>query len=368
MYRPYKIEPSEPPLSQIPSQSYPSTFTPDYSNTGQRADFTYQISCEQYPQYSSARSSIDYAMLADQNPDYIMGTSSMRYTASSPPDQGCVSPAMVSDGSPRYVEMPELSPSPPVYPVPPQASVCDPRAVSGFEEPEQRCTPNVPLKRSPSATPPPMFTFADQQPLEVGDATPHVHQETDVHSSGESEVDREEYQNEKVIQAPAPPEQHEPTVEQTVEEHTVPSSTLEPTPMPTPVPVNEPSQPTYETGPLTVPPPLKRRRGQTGPVPVPNLTKKSRGRSVPTASGSINPYGTQRVRRSFVCVATGCGKCFVRGEHLKRHIRSIHTNEKREFNLLARSRPIMNANLRLVTQRLCVRSRIAIRRLAATTI
>lgn len=33
--------------------------------------------------------------------------------------------------------------------------------------------------------------------------------------------------------------------------------------------------------------------------------------------------------RSYVCRVNGCGKCFQRGEHLKRHIRSIHTNEKR---------------------------------------
>jgi len=275
-------------------------------------------------------------MLVDQNPDYIIGTSNMRYTASSPPDQGCVSPAMVSDGSPRYVGLPELSPSPPVYAVPPQASVCDPRAVSGFEEPEQQCTPNIPLKRSPSTTPPPLFAFVDQQPLAVADATPRVQQEAEIHSSGESEVDREEYQDEKVVQAPAPLEQPEHAAEPAVGGYTVPSSASEPTPMPTPIQINEPSRPTREIRPLTitVPPPPKRRRGQTGPVPIPNLTKKSRGRSVPTASNSINPYGTQRTRRSFVCVATGCGKCFVRGEHLKRHIRSIHTNEKREFNLL----------------------------------
>ncbi|KAK1222804.1 hypothetical protein PQX77_014331 [Marasmius sp. AFHP31] len=35
--------------------------------------------------------------------------------------------------------------------------------------------------------------------------------------------------------------------------------------------------------------------------------------------------------RRYVCTADGCGKCFVRGEHLKRHVRSLHTWEKRKF-------------------------------------
>ena len=292
-------------------------------------------------------------MFADQqNPDYIIGTSSLRYTASSPPDQGCVSPAMVSDGSPRYVDVSELSPSPPIYDVTPRSDVCDPRAVSGFEEePDQRTSPNFPLKRSLSATPPPMFTFADQQLPEAGDATPHVQQEPEVHSSGESEVDREEIdEDEKDIHTAAPPEKSEPVVPPTVD-CAAPSFASASTPMPTILPANIPPQPTLETeSPLTimVPPPIKRRRGQAVPVPVPNLTKKSRGRSVPTAPNSISPYGVHRARRSFVCGVTGCGKCFARGEHLKRHIRSIHTNEKREPGLLPLSRTA-DADSRLVS-------------------
>ncbi|KAG6878024.1 hypothetical protein C0993_000564 [Termitomyces sp. T159_Od127] len=66
------------------------------------------------------------------------------------------------------------------------------------------------------------------------------------------------------------------------------------------------------------------------PVPVPNLTKKSRGRRVPTKLGSeagtpVNPKDATRI---YVCKVENCGKCFHRGEHLKRHIRSIHTHEK----------------------------------------
>ncbi|KAJ7589588.1 hypothetical protein C8J56DRAFT_784862 [Mycena floridula] len=77
------------------------------------------------------------------------------------------------------------------------------------------------------------------------------------------------------------------------------------------------------------------------PVPVPNLTKKSRGRRVPTvatleysSSSSRDEYTDARRApsskgvRSHMCKVPGCGKCFARGEHLKRHVRSIHTYEK----------------------------------------
>ena len=122
------------------------------------------------------------------------------------------------------------------------------------------------------------------------------------------------------------------------------------------------------------------------PIPVPNLNKKSRGRKVPhitndntvmkrkslaakawvkkeegvedddddddddndesgdefegqsrsstrsrrkklTPEMSKTPSGENR---TFICVVPGCGKCFVRSEHLKRHVRSIHTHDKRE--------------------------------------
>ncbi|KAJ3733680.1 hypothetical protein DFJ43DRAFT_973693, partial [Lentinula guzmanii] len=93
----------------------------------------------------------------------------------------------------------------------------------------------------------------------------------------------------------------------------------------------------------------------TLPTPVPNLTKKSRGRRVPVRVVSTNgmeliqdpppvssPSNTMapgssngttdsanpKAKRSYVCSVEGCGKCFHRGEHLKRHIRSIHTHEK----------------------------------------
>ncbi|KZS93514.1 hypothetical protein SISNIDRAFT_454714 [Sistotremastrum niveocremeum HHB9708] len=63
------------------------------------------------------------------------------------------------------------------------------------------------------------------------------------------------------------------------------------------------------------------------PVPVPNLIKKSRGRRVPTRTVSDSEE-TRPTSRNYVCEVKQCGKRFSRGEHLKRHIRSIHTNEK----------------------------------------
>ncbi|EIW78805.1 hypothetical protein CONPUDRAFT_38662, partial [Coniophora puteana RWD-64-598 SS2] len=78
------------------------------------------------------------------------------------------------------------------------------------------------------------------------------------------------------------------------------------------------------------------------PKPVPNLTKRSRGRKVPTsANGKPLPFtrgckesGGGAGMRAYMCEVDGCHACFVRGEHLKRHIRSIHTHEKRESSFL----------------------------------
>ncbi|CCM02767.1 uncharacterized protein FIBRA_04875 [Fibroporia radiculosa] len=69
-------------------------------------------------------------------------------------------------------------------------------------------------------------------------------------------------------------------------------------------------------------------RRNTLPVPVPNLTKKSRGRRVPTVPVIVSENGVEKNTRAYMCQVPHCGKCFARGEHLKRHVRSIHTNEK----------------------------------------
>jgi hypothetical protein len=132
---------------------------------------------------------------------------------------------------------------------------------------------------------------------------------------------------------------------------------------------------------------IARRKNQPIPlpIPIPNLNKKSRGRKVPhvmnndtvmkrkssstkalvkreedveddddddydesgdefedrsrssTRSRRKKPTTPEMSKtssgenRTFVCVVPGCGKCFVRSEHLKRHVRSIHTHDKREF-------------------------------------
>ncbi|GAA5925785.1 hypothetical protein JCM3775_001500 [Rhodotorula graminis] len=80
-------------------------------------------------------------------------------------------------------------------------------------------------------------------------------------------------------------------------------------------------------------------------------TKRSRGRRPPVQSDlvveieddddysvSFEPSEAQiawagltktgKLRKIFLCKVPGCGKCFKRSEHLKRHVRSIHTNER----------------------------------------
>lgn len=66
------------------------------------------------------------------------------------------------------------------------------------------------------------------------------------------------------------------------------------------------------------------------PVPVPDLIKKSRGRKVPHQEPK-KKLDDDDSKRVFICEVLGCGKCFVRGEHLKRHVRSIHTHDKRQY-------------------------------------
>ena len=67
------------------------------------------------------------------------------------------------------------------------------------------------------------------------------------------------------------------------------------------------------------------------PIPVPGLTKNSRGRGVPTKEPDVIYVDG---KRSFWCSVEDCNKLFARGEHLKRHIKSIHTHDKGETSRL----------------------------------
>ncbi|KAG0190250.1 hypothetical protein DFQ28_002287 [Apophysomyces sp. BC1034] len=72
------------------------------------------------------------------------------------------------------------------------------------------------------------------------------------------------------------------------------------------------SHPTQQPD-VCISPGTEKTEGQAPP-------KRSRGRRVSSVpSGNI---------RMFTCKTDGCGKVFKRSEHLKRHIRSIHTLEK----------------------------------------
>ena len=69
--------------------------------------------------------------------------------------------------------------------------------------------------------------------------------------------------------------------------------------------------------------------------PLQSLPRPIRGaRRSSSSSGSTGPAAYslgEGGKRTYMCEVPGCGKCFVRGEHLKRHVRSIHTWDKREF-------------------------------------
>jgi hypothetical protein len=111
------------------------------------------------------------------------------------------------------------------------------------------------------------------------------------------------------------------------------------------------TMPTSSSSPalMSLPKPKVTRQPNSIPIPVPNLTKKSRGRRVPTIdslkcrknkTNQDKNEGECKNARNFVCDTVGCGKCFARGEHLKRHVRSIHTYEKRGSHSLYFSRII----------------------------
>jgi len=88
--------------------------------------------------------------------------------------------------------------------------------------------------------------------------------------------------------------------------------------------------PTAGAGPVVDRSPEQRKTQRTGPrkrvpppSPVPHLIKKSRGRRVPEPD--------EARERTHICAVPGCAKSFARAEHLKRHVISLHTHEKRTY-------------------------------------
>lgn len=59
--------------------------------------------------------------------------------------------------------------------------------------------------------------------------------------------------------------------------------------------------------------------------------KKKSTRAKRNAAASVT---NQDQAKNFPCLHDNCGKVFKRSEHLKRHVRSIHTREKRKFTHL----------------------------------
>ncbi|KAA1087183.1 zf-C2H2 Zinc finger, C2H2 type [Puccinia graminis f. sp. tritici] len=93
--------------------------------------------------------------------------------------------------------------------------------------------------------------------------------------------------------------------------------------------------------------PTKRSRGRRPPIspdlglPIPDGHLSIGLQSVPGGQAfdpNLNPHAetvkyceltkTGKPKKIFICQVKGCGKCFKRSEHLKRHVRSIHTNDK----------------------------------------
>jgi len=84
--------------------------------------------------------------------------------------------------------------------------------------------------------------------------------------------------------------------------------------------------------------PTKRSRGRR-PVISPDLdidpTIDSTTASTLQQVSFTGVTKTGKPKKIFVCRVPGCDKCFRRSEHLKRHIRSIHTHDKRECRSFA---------------------------------
>ena len=75
-------------------------------------------------------------------------------------------------------------------------------------------------------------------------------------------------------------------------------------------------------------PPVPKFEDLQVPVDVAEWLASAVGRNVSRESGA-GGGGDKTRKGTYTCGVGGCGKLFARGEHLKRHIRSLHTYEKR---------------------------------------
>lgn len=86
--------------------------------------------------------------------------------------------------------------------------------------------------------------------------------------------------------------------------------------------------------------PTKRSRGRRPPCSPELGAIKAEDITTISKEEQIKFSGTTKTgkpKKIFFCGVPGCGKCFKRSEHLKRHVRSIHTNEKRKFHVFYHS-------------------------------
>ncbi|CAO3578034.1 unnamed protein product [Absidia cylindrospora] len=75
----------------------------------------------------------------------------------------------------------------------------------------------------------------------------------------------------------------------------------------------------------TLPPLTSTTRQLSPPSPTIPSSAMTNRRRPPIRTSTTR---TNKEKRTFACQVEECGKVFKRSEHLKRHIRSIHTNEK----------------------------------------
>jgi hypothetical protein len=338
-YQPY-IDSCNESISYHPSQ-HPRTPDPHPEQVGSASmatpSFTFGFS-NGFHNFTAPTSSplAERVDLPGTNADYNLAV--MRYSAECSSNviaqQPCAQPIQLS---PQCVQNQDLPPSPPLYTELPDTQVCNPRFVAGDEDDgrlsdvamqmdtgrkrKRRDSSLSATSAAPTASP--SSTYSGGQAF--SDEEEHDHdsmEDGEYEDSGESETEVDIYDpgNDRLHFRPG----RRTRSTRSTRTRRGTSSDFGP------LSLSNSSLP-YDPSDDEVPImgcPAKSNRTLTAPVPVPNLTKKSRGRRVPTASSIVGQGGVQKNPRTYMCKVKDCGKCFARGEHLKRHVRSIHTNEK----------------------------------------